>query len=98
MTEVIETVMPFGYLACFVTNYYGPNSEILGNIRNSYWQNQGVEDVNAAISNLLILVFVDTLSLIISAIILWQKYRLNLVKVSKTTFTYHAFCIQNLKF
>ena len=81
LTEVLEFVVPIGYLVGFVAMYYGPNAETLGNVKNSYWQNQGVEDINAAISNLLILVFIDLLSLIISALILWLKYRINLAKV-----------------
>ena len=89
MTEVLEFFMPLGYLACFLANYYGPNSDNLGNIKNSYWQYQGVEDINAAISNLSILVFVDFLSLIISGMILWLIYRLNLAKVMIPTCFHH---------
>ena len=81
LTEVLEFVVPFGYLACFAANYFGPNAEILGHVKNDYWQFQTVEDINAAIANLLIFVFIDLLSLFISAIILWLKYRLNLAKV-----------------
>ena len=79
LTEVMEFLVPFGYLACFVANYYGPNAEILGNVKNSYWQYQAVEDIYAAITNLLMFVFIDLLSFIISAVIL--HHRINLAKV-----------------
>ena len=81
LTEVLEFVCPIAYLACFVACYYGPNAEILGNVKNGYWQYQGVEDIDAAITNLYILIFIDLLSLIIPAVVLWLKYQINLTKV-----------------
>ena len=82
MTEVLEFVIPLGYLACFLATYYGQNAEILGNIRNSYWQNQGVEDINNTIENVLLLAFIDVVSLLVSATILWFKFQINLINVS----------------
>ena len=37
MTERIESVIPFTYLLTFLMAYYGPNAEILGNIKLTIW-------------------------------------------------------------
>ena len=40
LAESLEIVIPLAYLLCFVIAYYGPNADILGNIKNGYWQYQ----------------------------------------------------------
>ena len=40
LAESLEIVIPLAYLLCFVIAFYGPNADILGNIKNSYWQYQ----------------------------------------------------------
>ena len=40
LSECLEIVIPLAYLLCFVIAYYGPNADILGNIKNDYWQYQ----------------------------------------------------------
>ena len=40
LAESLEIVIPLAYLVCFVIAYYGPNADILGNIKNGYWQYQ----------------------------------------------------------
>ena len=40
LSESLEIIIPLSYLLCFVAAYYGPNADILGNIKNGYWQYQ----------------------------------------------------------
>lgn len=40
LAESLEIIIPLAYLLCFIIAYHGPNAEILGNIKNSYWQYQ----------------------------------------------------------
>ena len=40
LSESLEIVIPLAYLLCFVIAYHGPNADILGNIKNGYWQYQ----------------------------------------------------------
>ena len=40
LAESLEIVIPLAYLLCFIIAYHGPNADILGNIKNSYWQYQ----------------------------------------------------------
>ena len=35
INESVEFIMPIAYVICFLMAYYGPNAEILGNIKNS---------------------------------------------------------------
>ena len=42
LAESLEIVIPLAYLVCFVIAYYGPNADILGNIKNGYWQYQEI--------------------------------------------------------
>ena len=42
LSESLEIVIPLSYLLCFVAAYYGPNADILGNIKNGYWQYQDI--------------------------------------------------------
>ena len=46
LSESLEIVIPLAYLLCFVIAYYGPNADILGNIKNDYWQYQDTADCN----------------------------------------------------
>ena len=40
LSESLEIVIPLSYLLCFLAAYYGPKADILGNIKNGYWQYQ----------------------------------------------------------
>ena len=42
LAESLEIIIPLAYLLCFVIAYYGPNADILGNIKNGYWQYQEI--------------------------------------------------------
>ena len=50
--ESLEIIIPIAYLICFVIAYFGPNAEILGNVRNDYWQFKSVDDIVIPIQNL----------------------------------------------
>ena len=54
--ESIEIIVPLAYLLCFIAAFYGPNSDILGNVKNGYWQYNSVDDIWVTINNLLFLV------------------------------------------
>ena len=80
IAEMIEFVVPIVYILTFITAYFGPNAEIIGNIGNSYWQYNAVIDVGHTLQNLVIIFFIDLGSLIISAFILWTFGRINIYR------------------
>ena len=81
LAEILEIVIPLAYLACYVLAYYGPNADILGNVKNDYWQFQKVDDIMIPINNLLFLVIVDTISFIVVLIFLFLTCKINLLQV-----------------
>ena len=78
MNEVIEFQVPLCYLICFIMGYYGPNSGIIGNIGNSYWQYAAVENVTHTVQNVLAFFIFDVLGLLLTGALLWQYCRINL--------------------
>jgi hypothetical protein len=70
LNEMVEAMVPLCYFVCFMMAYYGPNSEVIGNILNSYWQFSAVDDIGETVAYLCMFFFVDLLSLVICTILL----------------------------
>ena len=71
INEIVEAMVPMLYLLCFTLAYYGPNSALIGNVGNSDWQYQAVDDFGYSFSLVFIFFLVDVCSAIIGAILLW---------------------------
>ena len=80
ISEMVEGMVPLCYLVCFSMAYYGPNGELFGNILNSYWHFSAVEDPTHTIKNVCIFFLIDTLSLVLCALLLWYCCQINLYK------------------
>ena len=80
LTEILEILVPLAYTLTFVLAYYGPNSDILGNIRNDYWQYHAVDNPTKILSTIFKMFCFDTASAIIGGILLWQFSEINLWK------------------
>ena len=61
LAEALEIIIPIAYLVCLLIAFYGPNAEILGNVKNNYWQFQSIDDITIPIKNILFLVGIDTI-------------------------------------
>ena len=72
VAETIEGIIPIIYGSCIAMAYFGPNAHLLGNIRNSYWGYQEIEDVTSVAKMMLILFTVDSLSVLANALCLWK--------------------------
>ena len=70
LNEWVETVIPLGYLICLLMGYYGPNSEIIGDVGCSYWHYNAIEDIVHTINFLSTFFLVDILSLFVSNFLL----------------------------
>ena len=81
VAELVEFMVPLIFLLVFLMSYYGPNSELIGNIKSSYWQYQEVEDVDHAIENISLFFFIDLVSGISCSLILWISCRINILRV-----------------
>ena len=69
--ETIEFLVPIIYSITFVMAYYGPNAELIGNIRNNDWNFQSVDDIASFLSDMFLMCFIDFTSCIISGLSLW---------------------------
>ena len=63
-----------------MTAYFGPNSSLIGNIGNSYWQYSSVKNVVESIKFVVIFMFVDLGSLVVGSVMLWKKCRINIYR------------------
>ena len=81
ISELVECVVPPCYLLSFLVAYYGPNAEIIGDIKNGYWQYSVVDDVEHTINYLLLLWAIDSISLLTCTLLLWIFCEVNLFKV-----------------
>ena len=72
------------YIFIILMSYFGPNSELLGNIKMEIWQFQKpITDIDAYVQNVSLLLTVDVLSFVINGILLRVFCKVNLVKVLK---------------
>ena len=81
VNEIVEVLTPIMYLLCFITAYYGPNADDIGNIKNSTWHFRAVEDLGTSVGLICIFFAIDTVSAFISSAALWKIRRINLYRV-----------------
>ena len=79
IAELAEFHAPLSFLLTFVVVWFGPNSELFGNIGSSNWMFEKVDDIHGAIQNMVIFFVVDFGSAVVSAIILQVTCKINLL-------------------
>ena len=80
INEMIEFMVPPIYLATLLLAFYGPNAEIIGNVKNGYWRFTPIADINHTIEFVIMFFFIDICNLFISAFLLWTFARINLYR------------------
>lgn len=80
VSEMVEFMIPIFYLIVFIAAYYGPNANLIGNIGNSYWQYNAVEDVGKTVGFVSIFFFIDFCSVIFCSYLLWKFCQINLLR------------------
>ena len=81
LTERIETIVPLTYMICFAIAYYGPNAEILGNVKLDLWHFKPVLNFGNYMRSVFILFIVDVMSLVMNGIILRTTCNINIFKI-----------------
>ena len=79
--ETLKIIIPSAYLACFSIAYVGPNANILGNVKNSYWQFKAVDDLMMPVTMLLILLAIDGSIALVSCLFLYFILNINVFNV-----------------
>ena len=87
LVELLEVLVPVSYVITVLIAYYGPNAEILGNIRNDYWQYESIDDIWETVTDVLIMFIFDGLSAVISGFMLWRVCSIDVFR--KTTKLIH---------
>ena len=73
-----KSLLVLTYIILTIMAYYGPNAELLGNIKLTIWQyERPISDIQAYILNVGLLLAVDVLSFIVNAIALWKLCNIN---------------------
>ena len=80
VNELVEFMAPLAFLLSFVVAYYGPNSNIIGNVCANVWQYKKVEDINETMGTIFLFFFTDFSSVVVCAIILRVVCKINIFK------------------
>ena len=81
INEAAEFLMPIAYLICLLMAYYGPNAEMLGNIKFGGWNFSAITNIETNLHFLFILFFADFGSTVISAVLLKVFGKMNIFKM-----------------
>ena len=77
--------MPLSYLLLILMAFYGPNAELLGNIKLTLWQFQNpIGDMGPYATKVIILLAVDWTASIINIIVIRIACKINVFKTLKT--------------
>ena len=85
LAETVELTIPVFYTICFMLAYFGPNAEVLGNIKNSYFHYVAVEDIWSSFEMLCIIMGLDIVLLVITVMSLYIFAGINFFKVTELT-------------
>ena len=77
LNETIEMIVPLAYIGSFLMAYYGPNSEILGDIGCTIWQYEKVDGLHSLIG-VMGMAAVDFGSVILAGGLFWICCRINI--------------------
>ena len=83
LTERVETVVPLLYIITLIMAFYGPNAELIGNVKLTIWQYEAVTDINELLKNIFIFFIIDFSSAIVNGFLLWTTCRINCFKILK---------------
>lgn len=81
INESVEFMMPIAYCLCFLTAYFGPNSAIMGNVKNGYWQFTTVDDIGDTLLWNTVMFTIDLASTILTFILLLWYSNTNILKM-----------------
>ena len=93
LKEFLEVLIPMAYSISFLIAYYGPNAEIIGNVKNDYWQYKKVTDVFKKFTKIGILLTVDAIRAITISFVLGYMRNLNMFKTYCQITNRHGFFV-----
>ena len=82
LTERVEAVVAFLFLSTFLMAYYGPNAELIGNVKLTIWQYQAVADVNKFLESIFLFLAINFFNGV-TGLLLWTTCKINCFKTLK---------------
>ena len=79
ITELVEGLVPLAYAIGFGMSYYGPNGDLIGNVKNGYWTFKAVDNPDRLYKLLFFFFTIDTLCVILHTILLKKFCKINLM-------------------
>ena len=77
-----KSINTLSYLLLIIMAFFGPNAELLGNIKLQIWQFQRpILDINAYVLRVSLLMLVDLFSLLVNGILIWRICKVNIFRV-----------------
>ena len=80
LVEIIECIVPMNHILSLVIAVYGPNSSLLGNYGNGYWQYKSIDSLEKYLMVTFEMFFVDCCSFLVGSIILWKFCSINFLR------------------
>ena len=74
--ETIEVLIPLAYGMCYATAYFGPNSTIMRDVKNTYWGNTEM-DITGLFWSVSRMALIDACGGIVIGALLWLLCRIN---------------------
>ena len=81
INETVEFLVPIAYCITITMAYYGPSGQVIGNIKNSYWQYSAINNMENTLQWLAIFFLVDFMSFVVSVTLLLVICKINLIKI-----------------
>ena len=79
-----KSLLVLTYIILTIMAFYGPNAELLGNIKLTIWQyERPILDIQHYILNVGLLLAVDVLSFVVNGIALWKLCNINVFESMK---------------
>ena len=78
LNELVEALVPVTFCICLLLSYYGPNAELMCDIKSSHFHCTPIENIGKYVENLGFFFLADIISLIITGLFLWFFARINI--------------------
>ena len=80
LNELVEALVPVTFCICLLLSYYGPNAELMCNIKSSHFHCTPIENIGKYVENLGFFFLADMVSLITTGLFLWFFARINIYR------------------
>ena len=79
--EMIEVMVSLSFMLSLLVAYFGPNSNLIGNVGSSLCHYRKIEDIRHTVTNMFALFLTDFSSIIVTGVLLKLFCNINLINV-----------------